>query len=255
MSNKISKIDYLEVMEYSLDPIIIHTDYKIIYINRAAEDFFGAEKNEVIGSNPLDIFKESSKAGIEKRIKSAYGGPAEVIEEIIFRNNGTTVDVELYCHPIVVEGKKAIQTYVRDITERKQAEQKQLEMVAQVNELSATLVPLLNELAILPLVGNFDDQRARQLVDIVPAKVQDQNISTLIIDFSGIYNLDNVVANQLFKINKVLSLLGVQTIITGLRPELAMVATNFNLNLSNIPTMATVKDGLSYLGIEFENNN
>ncbi|MCG3420677.1 PAS domain S-box protein [Oceanobacillus jordanicus] len=255
MSNKISEIDYLEVIEYSLDPLIIHTDYQIMYINRAAAELFGATKNEIIGSSPLDIFKETSKDSIRNRIQSAYGRPADVIEETVYRNNGTTVEVELYCHPIVVEGKRAIQTYVRDITERKKADQRQIEMTAQVNELSATLVPLLNGLAILPLAGSFDDQRARQLVDIVPSKVQDQNISSLIIDFSGIYNLDNVVADQLFKINKVLSLLGVQTIITGLRPELAMLATNLNLNLASIPVMTTVKDALSYLGIEFKNNN
>ncbi len=255
MSNKISEIDYLEVMEYSLDPLIIHTDYQIMYINRAAEELFGADKSEVVGSSPLDIFKETSKDSIRNRIQSAYGRPADVIEETVYRIDGTTVEVELYCHPIVVEGKRAIQTYVRDITERKKADQKQIEMTAQVNELSATLVPLLNGLAILPLAGNFDDQRARQLVDIVPSKVQAQNISSLIIDFSGIYNLDNVVADHLFKINKVLSLLGVQTIITGLRPELAMVATNLNLNLASIPVMTTVKDALSYLGIEFKNNN
>lgn len=248
--SKISEIDYLEVMEYSLDPLIIHTDYTIIYINQIAEEFFGAKKEEVIGSSPLDIFKETSKAAIRNRIQSAYGHPADIIEETIYKNDGTTVDVELYCHPLVVDGKKAIQTYVRDITERKKAEKKQKEMMAQVNELSATLVPLLNGLAILPLVGKFNEQRASKLLEIVPLKVRNQKISCLIIDFSGIYNLDHVVADNLFRINNVLSLLGVQTIITGLRPELAIVATNLNLNLSSIPILATVKDALSYLGIK-----
>lgn len=253
MSDKISKIDYLEVMEYSLDPLIIHTDYRVMYINQAAEEFFGAKKVEVIGSSPLDIFKETSKTAIRKRIQSAYEHPADVIEETIFRIDGTTVDVELYCHPLLVGDQKAIQTYVRDITERKKAEQKLIQMMAHINELSATLVPLGSELAVLPLVGNFDDQRARQLLEIIPVKVQNQNISCIIIDFSGIYSLDHVVADYLFRINNVLSLLGVQSIITGLRPELAMLATNLNLDLSAIPTMATVKDALSYLGLKVKN--
>ncbi|WP_431803098.1 PAS domain S-box protein [Halobacillus andaensis] len=249
MSTNISEIDYLEVIEYSLDPLIIHTDYKIIYINKAAEKFFRTKKEDVIGGSPLDIFQETSKAAIRKRIQSAYGQPADVIEETIYRTDGTTVDVELYCHPIVVENKKAIQTYVRDITERKETEKKQKEMIQQINELSATIVPILNEIAVLPLVGKIDEEKARLLLEIVPVKVQNQNISCLIIDFSGVYTIDNVVIDNLFSINSVLSLLGVRPIITGLRPELSVAATNLNIDSSSILTLATVKDALSYLGI------
>jgi rsbT co-antagonist protein RsbR len=250
VSDNISEIDYRQVIEYSLDPLIIHTDYKIIYINQAAEEFFRTKKKRVIGASPLDIFKETSKAAIRKRIQSAYGHPAEIIEETIFRMDGTTVDVELYCHPILIGDKKAIQTYVRDITDRKENEKKQNEVMAQVNELSATLVPLLSGIAVLPLIGKIEHERARQLLEIVPEKVQNQNVSCLIIDFSGIYTLDNFVIDYLFRINSVLSLLGVHSIITGLRPELAIVATNENRDLSSIPTMATVKDALFYLGLK-----
>lgn len=250
VSENISEIDYREVIEYSLDPLIIHTDYRIIYINKAAEEFFRTNKEEVVGESPLDIFKETSKDAIKKRIQSAYGKPADVIEETIYRMDGTTVDVELYCHPIMMDNNKAIQTYIRDITEQKETEKKQKEMTKQINELSATVVPILNEIAVLPLVGKIDEEKARLLLEIVPEKVQNQNISRLIIDFSGVYTLDNVVIDNLFKINNVLSLLGVRPIITGLRPELSISATNLNTDLSSIPTLATVKDALSYLGIK-----
>ncbi len=73
MSENISAIDYREVIEYSLDPLIIHTDYKIIFINQEAEKFFRTEKEDAIGRSPLDIFKDASKAAIQKRIQSAYG--------------------------------------------------------------------------------------------------------------------------------------------------------------------------------------
>jgi PAS domain S-box-containing protein len=249
VSEDISEINYRSVMDYSLDPLIIHTDYRIIDINQAAERFFRATKEEVVGQSPLDIFKETSKDGIRKRIQSAYLHPAEVIEETIFRTDGTTVDVELYCHPVMIGEKMAIQTHIRDITERKEQEKRQKEMLAEVNQLSATLVPLVSGMAVLPLVGNIDEERARMLLDIVPVKVQDQKANCLIIDFSGLYSLDHVVADYLFRLTSVLSLLGVRSIITGLRPELAFVANNLNIDLSSIPTMATVKDALNYLGL------
>ncbi|WP_311439533.1 PAS domain-containing protein [Mesobacillus foraminis] len=67
----------------------MHTDYKIIYINQAAEKFFRANKVEVIDASPLDIFKETSKDAIRKRIQSAYGRPADIIQETIYRMDGS----------------------------------------------------------------------------------------------------------------------------------------------------------------------
>jgi len=249
LSENISQIDYRQIMEYSLDPLIIHTDLKIIDVNHMAEKFFRGTKETIIGASPLDIFQETSKNAIENRIQSAYLKPANVIEETIYRLDGTTVEVELYCHPVQIGDTIAIQTYVRDITERKEAEKKQKEIIQQVNELSATLVPILDGIAVLPLVGSIDEDRARQLLEIVPVKVKNQNIECLIMDFSGIYTLDSIVTDYLFKINCVLSLLGVRSIITGLRPQLALVAIQLDIKPDSIPTMATVKDALHSLGL------
>lgn len=252
MSINISTIDYRQVLDYTIEPIIIHTDHTILYINQAAEVFFRGTKEDIIGASPLDIFQETSKPSIEARIQSAYEKPAKVIEETIYKMDGTTVDVELYCHPVQIEDKKAIQTYVRDITRRREAEKRQDEMTREVNELSSTLVPVLDGIAVLPLVGAIDEVRAKQLLDIVPTRVRKEHVECLIIDFSGIYNLDEVVTDYLFKMNGVLSLLGVRSIITGLRPELALVAIQLDINWASTHTMATVKDALQSLGLNLK---
>lgn len=250
MWNSISNIDYREVTEYSLDPIIIHTDYKILYINKAAEEFFRTDKESVIGASPLDIFKESSKGAIKQRIQSAYKSPAAVIEETVYRMDKTTVMVELYCHPIMLgDNNQAIQTYIRDITVRKENEKKQEDMAKEINELSATIVPIMSDVAVLPIVGKISQEKARVILELIPEKVRAQNLSYVIIDFSGVYELDDIVIDYLFKIKHVLSLLGVKSIITGLRPELAIEATKLNIDLTDIPTLATVKDATVYLGI------
>ena len=142
MNEIIEGINYKEVIEYSLDPLIVHSQLKIIYINEAAERFFRSSRDEVIGASPLDIFKDTSKPAITKRISGAYSKPAEVIEETIYRMDGTPVDVELYCHPIKIGDTKAIQTYVRDVSERKQLEIIQNEMNKEINQyLKKTKLP------------------------------------------------------------------------------------------------------------------
>ncbi|WP_347550296.1 PAS domain S-box protein [Pseudalkalibacillus hwajinpoensis] len=251
MKDKIEDIDYRQVMEFSLDPLIIHSELRIIDVNQVAVEFFRGTKDDLIGASPLNIFQETSKASIEKRIHSAYMEPANIIEETIYRLDGTTVDVELYCHPVQIGDILAIQTYVKDITNRKKAEKKQTEIINQVNELSSTIVPLLNGIAVLPLVGSFDEDRARQLLENIPLKVQSNHIQYLIIDFSGIYTLDHIVTEHLFQIYSVLSLLGVRSIFTGLRPELALFALQIDTRLTSIPTKSSVKDALLSLGIQY----
>lgn len=250
MTENSSSINYHEAMGYSLEPLIIHSNHKILYINHAAEEFFRATKEEVIGASPLDIFQETSKAAIKERIESAYEQPAEVIEETVYRMDGTTVDVELYCHPLLVGETKAIQSSVKDISRRRESEEKQKEMVRAINELSATIVPLLSGIAVLPLVGSIDKVRANHLLEDVPSKAKNQGVNCLIIDFSGTYKLDSIVTEHLFKISSVLSMLGIQSVITGLRPELALSATQLGVTLDSIPKMSTVKDALYSLGME-----
>jgi rsbT co-antagonist protein RsbR len=245
----IAEVDYLEVMEYSRDPLIIHTDYKVLYINHAAEEFFRSNKENMIGASPLDIFQESSKDAIRQRIQSAYEKPADVIEETIYRMDGSTVEVELYCHPVKVGESMAIQTYVWDVTKRKETEKHQQDMNEEINELSATLVPLLDDVAVLPLRGKINQEKAMALLELIPVKLKDQSVNRLIIDFSGVYALDRMVIDYLFRITNVSSLLGVRSIITGIRPELAVEATNMGIDLSSFPAVATVKDALSYIGM------
>ncbi|WP_409250849.1 PAS domain S-box protein [Bacillus sp. SCS-153A] len=242
----ISHIDYRQIIEYSLDPIVIHSNHRILYINKAAEEFFKGQREDILGMSPLDIFQESSKAAIAKRIQSAYERPADVIEETVYRLDGSTVMVELYCHPAKIGDIKGIQSSMKDITQRKEDEKKHAEMVQQVNALSSTLVPVSEGVSVLPLVGSFDEDRAMQLLEDVPLKAQQQNVECLIIDFSGIYNLDTVVTNSLFKIIGVMSLLGVHPIITGLRPELAQLVARIGVNLDSAEIFSTVKDAIRY---------
>ncbi|MBM7694672.1 PAS domain S-box-containing protein [Peribacillus deserti] len=251
MSENIEDINYKEVIEYSLEPLIVHSQLKIIYINEAAEKFFRASKEEVIERSPLDIFKDTSKPAITKRISGAYSKPAEVIEETIYRMDGTSVDVELYCHPIKIGDTRAIQTYVRDLTEKKHLENIRREMVKKINELALTIVPLLGGIAVLPLSGTIDQDRASLLLELVPVNVQKQNVSKLIIDCSGIYEMDSLVIDSLFKINNVLKLLGVQSFITGLRPQLAADAVKLGISLEDIITFSSVKDALHFSGVDY----
>ncbi|MET1015080.1 MAG: ATP-binding protein [Paenisporosarcina sp.] len=115
---------YTQIIEYSIETIIIHSDYKVLYINQSGVNLLRREKEDLIGMNVLSIFQEHSEEYISQLIEKVMldKSPSELIEEIIFRSDGFLVEVEFYCHPVQFNGRMAIQTVLRDITKRKEAE-------------------------------------------------------------------------------------------------------------------------------------
>jgi anti-anti-sigma regulatory factor len=109
---------------------------------------------------------------------------------------------------------------------------------------------MLDGIAILPLVGNIDADRAKHLLETIPLKVKEQNVRQLIIDFSGLYNFDEMVTDSLLQINSIMKLLGITCIITGIKSSFAIKIVECNIDLLGTKTFGTVQQALSSLGIK-----
>jgi len=114
-------------------------------------------------------------------------------------------------------------------------------------ELSVPVVPITDTIAILPLVGDIDTERARLLMEEALTKSKELGIANLIIDISGVMIVDTMVANELIKIINSLKLLGVKTIFTGIRPEIAQTIVSLGLDLGELTFMKSLKVALSKL--------
>jgi PAS domain S-box-containing protein len=249
--NEIEKEDmYRQIVEYSFETTIIHADHKVLYINSTGADFLRAKKEDIVGGCVLDIIQDDYKEAIKARIHKVMteNKPAELIEQTMLKLDGTPVDVEVNCTPVLFGNKRAIQSVLRDITKRRETEQKLKEMTSEIFAVSTPIVPVSEGIAVVPIVGQICEGRVAQLLDSIPQNiVKYSNTNILIIDFSGIYNLDEVVVDFLFRINAILTLLGVQPVLTGIRPELAKMAIAIGKNLSDIQTFGNIKIALSKL--------
>lgn len=111
-------------------------------------------------------------------------------------------------------------------------------------ELSVPIVSISKDIAILPLIGNIDTERAVMLMENTTKEVGRLKISYLILDFSGVAIVDTMVAQQIFNLSSTLKLLGVQTIITGVRPEVALTAVSLGLDFSDQMTKGSLQQAL-----------
>jgi len=119
-----------------------------------------------------------------------------------------------------------------------------------IHELSAPVIPLVDSIAVLPLTGDIDTHRAGRMLENVSEKCTAAEISHLFIDLSGVTIVDTMVAQQLFQVTKTLSLLGIDSTISGIRPEVAQTSIQLGLDFCGISTHSTLKQALQRAGIK-----
>ena len=127
------------ILRSALDCIItFDIEGKITEFNPAAERAFGYSQEEALGREMADMInpaplRESQQRGLAL-YEATSAGPAQGrrMELTAMRGDGSEFPVELAISRFVVDGKPLFTAYVRDITERKDAERLNSELAAVV---------------------------------------------------------------------------------------------------------------------------
>jgi PAS domain S-box-containing protein len=97
-----------------------------LYVNKRAEEISGYSKEELVGKSflELDLIPEKYMARVRRSVEETAAGITTSPEELeIKRKDGTNVFVEISSTPVNLAGEYTEVGIVRDITERKRAEQ------------------------------------------------------------------------------------------------------------------------------------
>ncbi|MFE4123986.1 STAS domain-containing protein [Priestia sp. YIM B13486] len=89
-----------------------------------------------------------------------------------------------------------------------------------VENLSVPIIPLSQSVAVLPLIGMIDINRIQTIEEKVLMGISDLKIQTLIIDLSGIANMEMYVIDHFQKILTGISMMGCKAVLIGLRADL-----------------------------------
>lgn len=122
------------------------------------------------------------------------------------------------------------------------------QLIAQqhmINELSSPIIALENNKALLPLVGDIDTSRAKLILENTLEQCAELGTNQLYIDLSGVVIIDTMVAHQIFQLIDALGLLGVECILSGIRPEIAMTAIQLGLSFEQITIRSTLSQALA----------
>jgi rsbT co-antagonist protein RsbR len=118
-----------------------------------------------------------------------------------------------------------------------------------IDELSTPVISIVDGVAVLPIIGDIDTHRAKILMEHTLRETNRQEVDCLIMDFSGVFIVDTMVAQELFKIIDSLKLTGVDVNLTGMRPELAHSVVTLGINFDNVKMYNNLGQALKAFGI------
>ena len=131
-------------------------------------------------------------------------------------------------------------SYVKDYTEKINYAQ------YAIDELSVPVVRMTEDIGILPLVGDLDTKRAQYLMESALEKGSQYKLEWLIIDLSAVPIIDTMVADQLFKVIAGLQLLGIEVVISGIRPEIAQTMVNLGIKVEEVRSFSSLHQAVQY---------
>jgi PAS domain S-box-containing protein len=235
------------VVDNAVDGIMtIDEQGAITSFNPAAMRIFGYAATDVIGQS------------IQMLIPAPYDHECRIVglgrEVIGRRQDGITFPLDLAVGEMHLGGQHAFIGIVHDLTERKRAEAEQMRLQEQViraqaatlAELSTPLIPISDQVVVMPLIGAIDSQRAQRVLQALLHGAERSRARFAILDITGVPVVDTEIAQALMSAALGVRLLGAQMVLTGIRPEVAETMVGLGVDLNCVVTRSTLQQGVAF---------
>ena len=132
------------------------------------------------------------------------------------------------------------------VAELRAALERQRLLLETVRELSTPVVPIMEGVIILPIIGHVDEERGSQIVEALLEGITHHRARVAILDVTGVENVDQTVADVLRQSAQAARLLGAETILVGLQPEMAQALPRLSVELGTVTTRRDLQSGVEY---------
>lgn len=139
-------------------------------------------------------------------------------------------------------------TVIKKVEEERAAWQQQIIENQRVTlyELSTPLIPIADNIVVMPLIGAIDSTRVQQVMETLLEGVSKYQATTVILDITGVQVVDTQVANAFVRAAQAVKLLGAQVVLTGIQPQIAQTLVHLGVDLDGIIARSTLQAGIAF---------
>ncbi|MFZ6183613.1 PAS domain S-box protein [Nannocystis pusilla] len=245
-----------ELLDLTHDAIITRTiGGTITYWNRGAERLYGHECGAAMGRFTHELLRTRFPAepeAIDRQLLSAGYWNGELAhvhadgQEIVVASRWVLKRGKNGQAEEVLELNTDITAYKRAEAEEAQRQQLLLAQAQAIQELSTPLIPVTDEILVMPIIGTVDTIRAKQITEAILRGVSESRARFVILDITGVLVVDTAVAGALLRTAHAARLLGTEVIITGIRPEIAQTLVQIEANFERLVTRGTLQSGIAF---------
>jgi GAF domain-containing protein/anti-anti-sigma regulatory factor len=122
----------------------------------------------------------------------------------------------------------------------------QARLLRTVEDMASPVVPIVDGVIVLPLIGYVDARRAGQILETLLKGVEEHSAQIVILDITGVPVIDTQVAHHLMQSVRALRLLGAEAILVGIRPDVARTLVALGVHLGDVITRSDLQSGFQY---------
>ncbi len=247
---------YRRMADNIQDGLTIIEGKEVVYLNDRICEIFGRPREELKQLSGLDIAAPEEKERIQTLIKEtrARGEPLKSLMFWVMRLDGTRRYVHnRYSTSYNEEGDLLRFVVTTDMTERKLVEMEREQLQQEVidaqrealKELSTPVIPVMDRILVMPLVGSIDSMRARDIMRALLEGISAHRAKFIILDVTGVPVMDTGVVNHINKTIQAARLKGAQTIVTGISDAVAEAVVDLGIDWGAVETLSDLRTGLT----------
>lgn len=170
--------------------------------------------------------------------------PLLVVSDVVLITNENLLTIAL-------ETVSLLPMLLRNLLESSATERQMQEAIitaqrSTIETLSTPIVPVTDDVLVMPLVGTIDSARAMQIMDVMLTGIATHHARVIIVDITGVSVIDTAVANYLIQATRAARLLGTTVVLVGITPEVAQTMVQLGVELAGIVTRSNLQSGLEY---------
>lgn len=229
--------------------VIADRNGRITLVNKQTEVLFGYTREELV-DRPIETLVPQRLHGRHIQHRTGYFAAPALrpmgmdLDLFGVRHDGSEFPVEISLSPLQTEQDLLVCAAIRDVTERREAQERLKRQRDEIMELSTPVIQVWDKVLALPIIGTLDSGRAARLTEGLLEKIAEQQAEVIILDISGVPTVDTLVAQHLLKTVQAATLMGATSIISGVRPETAQAIVHLGIDLGRLRSRNTLRDAL-----------